>query len=437
MGLFGKKKANKKGGSSALFDELTGVLSLGEFCREAEDFIVNNQGASFAVCRVSVGNIGAINEAYGMMSGDKILKKAAQVLTSDNEGKAIVARDRSKFVFMVPYSSQEEVDEWIKSLHDKLGDVGSVLEQNPKVYMHMGVYMTANRLVDKTVEEMIACAKIAESDASKRTHASVVYYSEQLKVLAQEDEILVRDMKKALEKKEFIVSLQPRFDAEENVVGAKLMTRWIHPQIGSVGAWRFIPLFVKNGFILDLDLYLLEQACALIKRWADAGKKPLSLSVNMPRILVSNERNLKKCVDLKKKYAVDDKLLELEFSERLIEDSINIMPSVFEYFRKKGFSLAIENFGAGSALDDTITTFRPDTIKFSRDLFEKGYCTDDEMQLLDRCIKTAKDTGVATAVTGVPESVIPMLKEKGIDIIQGNINETPLSIAEFENRYIN
>lgn len=436
MGLFGKKKdKNKK--SESLFDELTGVLSLSEFYKEAEDFMVSNQGTNFAVCRVSVGNIGAINEAYGMMSGDKILKKAAQVITSDEEGRALVARDRSKFVFMVPYYAQEELDVWINSLHERLGDVGSVLEQNPKVYMHMGVYVTGGRLVDKTIEEMVACAKIAESDASKRTHASVVYYTEQLRKLAQEDEILVRDMRSALNKKQFLVSLQPRFDVNNNVVGAKLMTKWMHPQLGAIGAWRFVPLFVKNGFILELDLYLLEQACALIKRWVSAGKTPLSLSINMPRILVASELNMKKCVDLKKKYGVADQLIELEFSERLIQDSINIMPAVFTYFRKSGFLLAIENFGAGDASDETITTFRPDTLKFSRNLFEKGYCTEDELILLDRCIETAKNAGVSTAVTGVPEAVIPMLKEKGIDIFQGDVNVTPLSIAEFESRYIN
>lgn len=415
-------------------DDLTGVLSLPAFYKEAADFIRYNSGTSFAFCRASVGNIRAINESYGMVSGDKVLKAAADVIGSDNDIKAIVARDRSKFVFMVPYETEEELKAWTASIHEKLGDIGNVLERKPKVYMHMGVYATGGRLVDMTVEEMVACAKVAESEASKRTHASVVYYSEQIKRAAQEDIILVRDMKEALEKKQFAIALQPKFSPEGEVVGAKVMTRWMHPELGAVGAWRFVPLFVKNGFILDFDLYLLEEICALEKKWKKAGKKCAKISVNMPRALIADEKSMKKCAELKKSYGVDDGLIGLEFTERLIEDNAAKMPKVIEFFRNNGFMIILDAFGGGSGKAETITEFRPDTVKFSPSIFEKGSITDEESAQLDTWIKTAKDNGILTAVTGVPEPLLPALREKGVDIFQGDASGAPMSVADFESK---
>lgn len=437
MGLF--KKKTKQAVSQVphkTHDELTGVLSLPEFYKEAADFILHNPGMSYAFCRASIGNIRSINESYGMVSGDKILKQAAEVIASDESINALVARDRSKFVFMFPYQEQSELNEWIASIHEKLGGIGNVLEQNPKVFMHMGLFTTDGRLVDMSAEEMVACAKIAESEASKRTHASVVRYTDQLRIAAQEDEILMRDAAEALAQKQFAAALQPVLDNEGNLISAKLLTKWNHPQLGAVGAWRFVPLFVKSGFILDLDLYLLEQICALMNKWESSGMTPVRISLNMPRALVSSERSINQCIELKKKYSVADGMIELEFSERLIEDSMSVIPKVFDTLRKNGFVISIEKFGSGMGLTQTITDLKPDNVSFSRGLFENDSLTDDDISVIKNAVEAARQAGAQTFASGVPEQMVDSLRDIGVDTIRTAADEFTLSIPNFEAEYI-
>lgn len=437
MGLFKKKSKNvPQNTPQAVRDELTGVLSLPEFYKEAADFILHNPGMSYAFCRASVGNIRSINESYGMVSGDKVLKQAAAVIDSDESINALVARDRSKFVFMFPYQEESELNEWIDSIHKKLGTIGNVLEQNPKVFMHMGLFTTGGRLVDMSAEEMVACAKIAESEASKRTHASVVRYTDQLRAAAQEDDILMRDAADALAQKQFAAALQPVLDNEGKLISAKLLTKWNHPQLGAVGAWRFVPLFVKSGFILDLDLYLLEQVCATIKRWDSSALQPVRISLNMPRALVSSERSIKQCIELKKKYSVADGMIELEFSERLIEDSMSVIPKVFDTLRKNGFVISIEKFGSGMGLSQTITELKPDNVSFSRGLFENDPLTEDDMSIIKNAVEAAKQVGARTCASGVPEQMVDTLRNIGVDIVRTASDEFTLSIPNFEAEYL-
>ena len=440
MALFGrKKKAVKETPVSAPQlenDTLTGLLSLDKFYADAAACIRYYPEGAFAFCRISVGNIAAINETYGWESGNKVLRAAAEALAAD-DSHSIIARDRSKFVMMLRYDTKDELDRRLDALHSRLSTIGNCLPANPKVYMHTGVFSTEGRLTDKTVEEMVACAKIAESEASKRTHESVVFYTEQLRRAAAEEAELQNSMEEALRKKQFAVCLQPKFNMQTGeVTGAKIMSRWLHPKLGVIGSYRYVPLFVKNGFILKLDLYLFEQACSIIKKWIDKGYTPIPLSLNVPRALLADKRNMTDYVELKKKYKIPDGLCELEFSERLVDDKVTTIGAVFEYFRNNGFLCTVENFGAGNASLSTITGFPIDAVKFSRNYFDNGLPSEDEQQQIRSAIAAAKSAGVQTSATGVPDAAVPLLKEMGCDILQGASAETPLTVDEFNDRYM-
>lgn len=441
---FKKKKKREmtvehKGGSGIsayMSEEISGVLSYERFCRDAEECIRHYSGGSFAFLRASVGNIESINTSYGWEAGNKILRKVAEVIKGSDE-HCIVGRDRSKFISMLRYENEEMLNNWVKNLVDALESIGLSIPEKPKVFVHIGYYATEGKLISKTVPEMIACAKIAESDASKRvTHSSMVRYTEQLRKAADEDKELELDMRDALKKGQFAICLQPRFDMRTNiVVGAKIMSRWYHPQKGIIGSFRYIPLFAKNGFILDLDLYLLERACSILRRWVDSGRKNFRLSLSVPRVLIGSQEAMAKCVEIKNKYRIEDGLIELEFSERLVDDNINSITKVFEYFHKNGFLCAVVKFGTGRCSLRTITNLPVDTVKFASDYFEKGYLTDEEKDFIGNVILTAKEARVTTAATGVSDACVEPLRELGCNVLQGSSTENPLLVKDFEAKY--
>lgn len=437
MGLFGRgKKAAAKQAAQAGAGEQVTRSSLDKFYDDAAECIRHYSDGSIAFFRMSVGNIGAINDTYGRDAGDKVLQTAANVFESVSE-HALVARDRSKFVMMIHCMTEEELTRRAAAIQARLSTIGDCLPEKPKIYIHTGYFSTEGRLSDKTIPEMVECAKIAESEASKRTHSSIVRYTEQLRKAAAEEQQLIADMEDALRKKQFYVCLQPKFDMQTGeVVGAKIMSRWLHPKLGIIGSYRYVPLFVKNGFILKLDLYLFEQACAILKKWISRGLTPLPLSMNVPRILVEDQANMDAYVTLKNKYRIPDGLCELEFSERLVDDKVNTISDVFNFFRSNGFLCSVENFGAGNASISTIAELPINLVKFSRDYFNEGIPSAEQQAQIRAAIAAAKKAGIQTSATGVPDEAVPMLRQMGIDMIQGSITVDPLAPDDFQKKYI-
>ena len=437
MGLFGlfKKKA------PAAAETAPDSPALENFYEDAATCLRYYPSGCFAFCRTSVGNIGAINETYGRGSGDKVLDAAAAALTDTSvsgEGfHTLIARDRSKFVTMMRYEDEDDLQNKLNLLHERFKHIGEVLPENPHIYMHTGYFPTEGKLLDMTVKEMVACAKIAESDASKRTHDSIVRYTDQLRLNAVEDEQMAADMEEALAKKQFAVCLQPRFDMQDgNVIAAKIVSRWIHPKKGIIGSYRYIPLFVKNGFIIKLDTYLFEQACMILRKWIDKGRTPVPLSLNAPRMIITDRRYMESYVELKKKYKIPDGLCELEFSERLVDEAVKTIGDVFAYFRDNGFLISIENFGMGNKSVSTISDFHPDSIKLSANFFEDGEPSEQQRDTMKLYIDTAKAAGIQTIATGVPGSCEQLMRDIGCEVLQGSAGADPMPVDDFEKAYL-
>lgn len=102
-------------------------------------------------------------------------------------------------------------------------------------------------------------------------------------ILQEQD--LVNEMKSALESGQFEIYLQPKYDiVKEKIIGAEALARWNHPTKGMISPAIFIPAFERNGFIMELDVYIWEATCQLLRKWMDEGKEPCPISVNVSRL---------------------------------------------------------------------------------------------------------------------------------------------------------
>ena len=88
----------------------------------------------------------------------------------------------------------------------------------------------------------------------------------------------------ALKQEQFIVYYQPQYNhSTKKIVGAEALVRWVHPEKGIISPARFIPVFEKNGFISNLDLYVFERACQFVRYCMDNGISVVPVSTNLTR----------------------------------------------------------------------------------------------------------------------------------------------------------
>lgn len=125
------------------------------------------------------------------------------------------------------------------------------------------------------------------------------------------------------------------------------MIRWIHPVKGVLSPAEFIPLFEKNGFIKDLDFFVFEEVCILLKKWIDKDEKIHPISVNMSRAHFINEKFLESYIRIKDKYNIPVEYLEIELTETMVFSDIQAFSKIIKMIHEAGFRCSMDDFGSG------------------------------------------------------------------------------------------
>ena len=124
----------------------------------------------------------------------------------------------------------------------------------------------------------------------------------------------------------------------------------------------FIPLFERNGFIVQLDRYMFSQACAWLQQRIRSGKEPLNIAVNVSRLSIMQDDFLQYYSNIKERYAIPDGLLELECTESLALFDERFRELVLE-LQKRGFRCSLDDFGAGFSSLNVLKELPIDVLK--------------------------------------------------------------------------
>jgi len=222
---------------------------------------------------------------FGVNKGQELIERFYSVLKKEILWNEVMAyRENAEFGLLLAYTEVEQLGERI----EKLENVLNAALPGMKVYFGVGVYLVQYGECD--VEQlynnaMIACEMLGEEAENKTAFFDVEMNKQKLWERKVED-----DMDRALVNREFQVYLQPKINtSEERLGGAEALVRWIHPTEGFIPPNRFIPIFEKNGFILKLDDYMLEEIARIQSEWLAEGRKLVPISVNVSRAHFTRE----------------------------------------------------------------------------------------------------------------------------------------------------
>ena len=171
-------------------------------------------------------------------------------------------------------------------------------------------------------------------------------------------------MHRALENEEFCIYLQPKYNIHTNAIaGAEALVRWMHPEKGMISPGDFIPVFENNGFITNLDYYMWEETCKLLRSWIDEGLNPLPISVNVSRVDIYNSRLAESIVQLVDKYQLPHDLLEFDITESAYAFNPMILIKLVSDLHENGFTILMDDFGNGYSSLSILKDIEVDILK--------------------------------------------------------------------------
>lgn len=413
------------------YDSLTGLPTLVKFRKNVEEILKDNPKKEYAIVYLDIDKFKYVNDTLGYDVGDELLRGMAKTVSSNHKDITLVGRiSADNFVILMPFKNDDEIRNVLKKLNEQFTERIQSCSLGKSVYLISGVaYLSYGQDVMSVIDN----ANIARKSIKKSPDITCAFYDDKLneKVLMELD--ICNSMEVALERGEFQMYLQPKVDLNnDQIAGAEALTRWIRKDGRFMVPDQFIPLFEKNGFIVQLDFYIYECACKVIKQWMEEGLEPVTISVNVSRVHLNNSDFVEKVMELIERYQTPHKYLEFELTESIFLDNTDMAISTMHELRNRGFKVSIDDFGAGYSSLNLLKDMTSDVLKLDKEFFRKGDMKNEEKIIVSSITNMAKQLKMKVLSEGVETTAQSnFLKTIECDMAQGYLFAKPMPIDDF------
>lgn len=419
-------------------DKLTGAMNYISFKAEAENLIRSKPDDRRAVVYFDIDRFKFINETYGYSVGDEILIAISRLFEKNLKKDEVFARvTADKFIAFLCVREHEDIEQRISSIHKQVNSIKKTDSDHYYIPMRSGVYLAGKGETD--VSAMVDKANLARKSVKNIHTNTIAFYEESLKDRIKRQKEIEEVMLDALRGDEFVVYYQPKFSlSREGVVGAEALVRWNRAGIGILKPDEFIPVFEDNGFVVELDFYVLEKVCKKLRSDIDKKAAPMPISVNFSRVHLGCDdfiSRIKSCID---KYELPSNLVEIEITESALTDNEDYLTDVMNSLHGIGLIISMDDFGSGYSSLNLLKKLPVDVLKLDRNFFDARKASERERCIIANIVNMAKELGISVVAEGVEtDEQAGFLRNIKCDVAQGFLFERPMDESSFEQKYQN
>ena len=422
---------------SAFMDPVTGLNNRGAFLQYLQKrvFQAKQEGSSFFMAQVKMHNLSGINNTFGSRTGDQALQLIAQVLMGllkkyrlyDNAKVSLARIGSDEFAFIIPPPQKDN--------QPSAAQLCEQLARRVKTPMMVGNYELKLRFsagiisypeAGSRVEELMQSANQARHEASRYTGNYWYLLDGMIAAKLREDKWLESELSSAIQLQQLRVVFQPQYSLiTKKIIGAEVLLRWHHPEFGMVPPDRFIPIAEHSSQILDIDLWVLNQACQCLAKLQELGFTEFHLAVNASATELSNPNYPKEVSRLLKHYNLSPALFGIEITETALVELDDVARNMVKTLKEIGVEIALDDFGTGYTSLNHLAALPLDILKI-----DKSY-TDQLLEnpkLVDSIIQLAEAFNLQVIAEGVEtQAQLQELIKKGCHMAQGYLLSRPIT----------
>lgn len=414
-------------------DVVTGGNNWLFFEKNGNKFIKSRfNSRNYVVIHLAMRKFRSFCTCFGVDEGNVLVEQLYNVITKQIEKKELLAyKDNATYGLLLAYIDEQQLTERVEEL---LHSLNGVLP-NMKLYFTVGMYKVNKE--DRDIEQLYSNAVLACDRLGEEAENKIVFYDIEMNKRRLWERKVEDDMDAALINREFKVYLQPKISTDKEVLaGAEALVRWIHPTEGFIPPNKFIPIFERNGFILKLDDYMLEEIAKQQAKWIEQGRNVVPISVNISRAHFAKEELAEHICSIVDKYKVPHSFMELELTESAFFDDKEILINTVKKLRESGFIVSMDDFGAGYSSLNSLKELQVDVLKLDADFFRGVETVERGMLIVSEVIDLAKKLNMKIVAEGIESrEQVEFLTEQECDLIQGYFFAKPMPIDEFEEKY--
>lgn len=417
------------------YDSLTGTISFARFREEVERIIVGGYAGPYCMVYTDFMGFKYFNQKYGYRSGDQVLKEFANYImeTIQDSSRTYFCRVvADQFLAFLPHHKPEDSCARIEELNEEF--VRRMQERFPdsRLRPRSGVYPIDKECLGASTA--IDAANYARRQVEETSSRRVVYYDTALKGQQRMENEIINGIDKAIAGHQFQVYYQPKISLNDHrIIGAEALVRWIRPDGSILRPDSFIPLYEKNGRVIDLDFYVFEQVAAFIRKNQDMGRQMVPVSVNVSALHARDTDAVAQYQAILERYGVNPDRLQMELTETATVLNYENVRRLFSDFQEAGFATSLDDFGAGFSILNLITDIPLNVVKLDHIFINKCEQNERGIYFLNQMIDMLHGLGFRTICEGAEtDRQVKILTEVGCDAIQGNWFSVPVPAEKFE-----
>ena len=395
-----------------------------------------------AVAILNIDMFSRINNTLGQVVGDEFLKVVGQrlktILRRSDTVASMVApgqagpslsrlHDDEFALLLTGLDSIESLTYIIKRVQERFSGKIDVAENELFVTTTIGIalYPSDGSSSQTLIENARSAQKHAKSMVGKNNYQ---FYSQEINQRIIEQMKLEIDLHNAIEKDQFRLIYQPKFDGKtERIQSLEALVRWDHPERGLVTPNQFIPAAEKTGLVVDIGYWSLHAACRQAKVWVDMGAAHLRVSVNISAVEFANEKFVHSIKQVLSQYDLDPAHLEIEVTETTVMSDLDKSVQIIEELRFMGVTVSLDDFGTGYSSFNYLGRLNLDWIKIDRSFLVDAINHKRTKTLYSGMVSMAREIGLKIVSEGIEtQEEYNYVRKLGVDEMQGYLLSKPL-----------
>lgn len=414
----------------ALHDSLTMLPNRVLLQRRLEQVIrrTERRGRGFAVLFLDLDGFKAVNDAFGHHTGDRLLTLVGRRLADALRARDLVARiGGDEFIVLVPTHRREQAAAMAERLGARLREAFVVEGRTLRISASIGIAMHPED--GATPEELMSRADAAMYSAKASGRDAHQFFEPSMLANAQEELELLAELRAALERGEFRLHYQPKYDirgASPRASGAEALLRWHSPTRGLVAPERFLDLAERAGLIVSIGEWVLDEACRQAAAWRAEGRDDWSVAVNLSALQFGHPGLVRSVRDALRRHGLAPSSLVLEVTESTAMRDVDASMVVLKQLDAMGVGISIDDFGTGYSSLLYLKRLPASELKIDRGFIRDIQHDPDDAAIVSAIVALARSLHLRVVAEGVEtQAQLDFLRRLHCDSVQGFLLGAP------------
>ena len=376
-----------------------------------------------------------VNDSFGHPVGDQLLQVVAGRLAGQIRACDTVARVAGDefCIALTGVKTTHAAGEVAQKILDSFAH-NPISIGDSEIFITLSIGISVYPVDGVNTTTLLKNADAALHQAKAEGRNNFQYYEAQMNASAWQRLKLETELRRALEREEFVLYYQPKVDLESGkIIGMEALLRWQSPERGLVAPGEFIPLLEETGLILPVGEWVLRAACKQARTWQAEGLPDIRIAVNLSMLQFKQPDFAGLVLNILKENGLDPALgaIELELTESLLMNNAAGAVDTLIRLHEAGIQFSIDDFGTGYSSLSYLKRFPINSLKIDQSFVRDLSSGSEDEAIVAAIIALAHSLGLNVIAEGVETMAqLDHLRRKGCNEMQGFLFSRPVPAAE-------